>query len=169
MSAFSGPDITIVQQAVLIAVLVCAVATDFQRRLIPNWLTYPAMATGLILGAITGGFTGGARSVAGLCLGAVLYALPVAILGRGAGDLKLLAAVGSIGGPLFVLWCALFGEIAGGLLSAAVLIAKGRFGWTVAAVAVDIGSGQLPAARSQIGIPYAIPICAAAMTVMVLN
>jgi prepilin peptidase CpaA len=168
MSVLSGSEMTVVQLAALIAVLVCAVTTDFQRRLIPNWLTYPAMVLGVFLGTISDGFSGGAESVAGLCLGAALFALPVAILGRGAGDLKLLAAIGSIGGPIFVLWCALLSEIAGGLLSAALLITRGRLGTTVTAVAVDIGGGHVPAARSQISIPYAIPICAGALTAMFL-
>jgi prepilin peptidase CpaA len=168
MSIFSGPDMTVMQLTVLFALLACAVATDVQHRLIPNWLTYPSMVLGVFLGTISSGFPGGAESAAGICLGATLFALPVVILGRGAGDLKLLAALGSIGGPIFVLWCALFAEIAGGLLSAAPLISRGRLGTTVAAVAVDIGGGHVPAARSQISIPYAVPMCAGALAAMFL-
>jgi prepilin peptidase CpaA len=95
-----------------------------------------------------------------MLLGAVLFALPVAFLGRGAGDLKLIAAIGAIGGPVFVLWSALLAGVAGAILAASVLVARRRLGVVLAGMALDVTGGHVPAANSNIRLPYAVPIAA---------
>jgi prepilin peptidase CpaA len=152
-----------VRSLLIVSVVVIAVVTDLKRRRIYNALTFPTMAVGLTLGAIIDGPSGLLRSALGLLLGAALFVLPVAFLGRGAGDLKLLAAVGAIGGPLFVVWCALLTGAAGAVLAVAVLLAKRRFGVVIGGIALDAVSRRLPVAASNIRLPYAVPIAAGAV------
>jgi prepilin peptidase CpaA len=102
--------------AVLAAVVVLAVWFDVSTKRIPNWLTVGGMAAGLVLRAFVGfdalwsGMLGG---VAGLVLGVLFFAMGV----MGAGDGKLLAAVGScLGFAVFVQALPLI-AVAGGLLT----------------------------------------------------
>ena len=106
--------------AVLGVVAVGAVV-DVRSRRIPNFLTFGAAVAGIGLHAWTAGCAGLLFGVSGWLLGAVLF-LPMFLLrAMGAGDLKLLAAVGSFLGPIGVLWAAFFTALAGGVL--ALLIA----------------------------------------------
>lgn len=157
-------------QKVLVALVVgIAMVTDLRQRRIYNALTLPAMALGLTLGLIADGTSGLLNAAAGLLLGAALFLLPVAFLGRGAGDLKLLAALGAIGGPGFVVWCSLFTGAAGAVFAIAVLISKRRFGQVVGGMALDVISGGMPVAASNIRLPYAVPIAAGAIAALALR
>lgn len=161
-------DIAAPGQVLILAVLAIAVVTDVRRRRIYNALTFPAMVIGLAIGGVTDGLSGLLVALAGLLLGAALFAIPVGFLGRGAGDLKLLAALGAFGGPVFVVWCALLTGVAGALFAVAVLLSKRRFGLVIGGMALDMASGQLPVAASNIRLPYAIPIAAGAITTLAL-
>jgi prepilin peptidase CpaA len=110
--------------ATLIAVLVLSVWFDVRQGRIPNWLTAGGVAGALILRGFIGvealwmGLLGGA---VGLALGLLLF-----IAGAmGAGDGKLLAAVGSfLGFGVFVQSLPLIGAV-GGLLALAVTVRNG--------------------------------------------
>src|SRR5687767_9537851 len=104
-------------QAVILVAVAIAVVTDVRRRRIYNALTFPTMAVGLVLNTVLDGPTGFLAALTGLVLGFALFFVPVVAMGRGAGDLKLLAAVGALGGPLFVVWCALFTSVAGAIFA----------------------------------------------------
>jgi prepilin peptidase CpaA len=70
--------------------------TDWRRRRIPNWLTIPAFLAGIALNSILGGWQGAKMSLegAGLALGLLL---PLVLMrGFGAGDWKLVGAVGAL-------------------------------------------------------------------------
>jgi len=164
-STFSADDI---RQMLIVLIVGIAVVTDLRRRKIYNALTFPAMALGLIVGAVADGPSGLLRAGLGLLLGAALFALPVAFLGRGAGDLKLMAAVGALGGPLFVVWCALLTGVAGAVLAIVVLLAKRRFGVVIGGIALDAVSRRLPVAASNIRLPYAVPIAAGAVMALAI-
>jgi prepilin peptidase CpaA len=83
------------QWGVVIGASLVAAAVDLSSRRIPNWLTLPVFLTGLAIGAIRGGPGGLAESFGS----AVLLALPFLILfvfaGGGAGDAKLMGAIGA--------------------------------------------------------------------------
>lgn len=101
----------------LMAVLLIASLSDLRDRRIPNVLTLPAMAGGVALNVAMHGWNGLILALSGMALGAVLFLVPVALGGRGAGDLKLVAAVGAIGGPLLVFWAVLFAGIFGAIIA----------------------------------------------------
>jgi prepilin peptidase CpaA len=127
------------------------------------------MIFGLVFGTVVHGPSGFLKALLGLLLGAALFAIPVAFLGRGAGDLKLLAALGAIGGPSFVAWCALFTGAAGAVFAIAVLVSKRRFVSVVGGMALDVVSGGMPVAASNIRLPYAVPIAAGAIAALALR
>lgn len=84
--------------AVTLAVVLYAGYTDLRTRRIPNWLTVSGFLLGIALNSIFGGWRGALDSLegAGLALGLLL---PLVLLrGFGAGDWKLLGAVGALTG-----------------------------------------------------------------------
>ena len=125
----SGIDALRAVQDVLLVAFVGAVAyTDWRWRRIPNAITYPTVAVGLVLGLIEGPqgdlglvgevFRGGALDhLAGLALAfAVSYPFYVAG-GLKAGDGKLLMAVGALRGTTFLLGAAIYGALLGGVIA----------------------------------------------------
>jgi len=120
------------QIAVLALGLGAAVFTDVRTRRIPNWLT------GAIAGAAFGlAFGGGPvtplRALLGLVVGLALM-LPGHIIGAtGAGDVKLMAAVGAVVGPDVIFRAFLYSAVAGGVLAIVVALRRGRLGTTLKA------------------------------------
>lgn len=99
----------------LTALLIIASYTDFQWSRIPNWLTFPAMGLGMVLHAWIGGLGDALFGLAGLGVGMGLFLLPYACKAIGAGDVKLMAAVGAIVGPSSALSIAILSVLAGGI------------------------------------------------------
>jgi len=108
---------------VLIAAALIAAYTDLRTRRIPNWLTAGMIVYGLAFHSYRGGWSGFLLGLGGLALGGGLILIPMLIpfarRGLGGGDVKFLAAVGSIVGAqgvflVFILATAL-GAILGGI------------------------------------------------------
>ena len=86
----------LIAQCVLGAVVLAAAATDWRQGKIPNWLTLPAMAAGLVINCFAGfGFE---KALFGMLGGLGVYFLFFVIGFRGAGDGKLMGAVGAFVG-----------------------------------------------------------------------
>jgi len=120
------------QIAVLALGLGAAVFTDVRTRRIPNWLTgaIAGAAFGLALG---GGPVTPVRALLGLLVGLVLM-LPGHVIGAtGAGDVKLMAAVGAVVGPDVIFRAFLYSAVAGGVLAVVVALRRGRLGTTLKA------------------------------------
>ncbi len=162
-------DATLVQALILVTAAI-ALTTDLRRRRIYNALTFPVMAVGLAVNTLTDGPGGLLWAVAGLLLGGALFFVPVAMGGRGAGDLKLLAALGALGGPQFVFWCALYTSIAGGVLAVVVLLVSRRLFAVVGGMVFQAAYGQqMPHATSNLRIPYAVPIAVGAVVTLAVR
>ena len=114
-------------QAASILVALIAAAWDLKTRRIPNVLTFGAAIGAIIAHGYLGGLSGSGWALAGWFVG-VAFFLPIfALGGMGAGDVKLLAALGAWLGPGPVVWVALFSLIAGGLIGVAVAVGYGYF------------------------------------------
>jgi prepilin peptidase CpaA len=117
-----------------------ATVVDLRTRRIPNALT--ATMAGIGVGLAAAGVSGislGA-SAAGLLVGLLLM-MPGHMLGAtGAGDVKLMGAIGAIVGPALVVTAFLFTAIAGGVLAVIVAARRQRLAATFA------GTGRLIAA-----------------------
>jgi prepilin peptidase CpaA len=88
----------------LCAVLVSAVAgwIDWRSRRIPNWLTVPCLGLGLVANTTVLGWQGPREFLAGVALALTVLFPLVWIRALGAGDWKLMGALGGILGPLHI-------------------------------------------------------------------
>jgi prepilin peptidase CpaA len=93
-----------------------AVAWDISTRRIPNVLTFGAALVALGAHGYLGGWNGLGMAAAGWAAGVALFFPVFALGGMGAGDVKLLGAVGAWLGPAAAVWIALYSGIAGGLM-----------------------------------------------------
>ena len=111
---------------ILIILVLTSFITDITKKKIYNIQTYPSMAMGLILGYIAGGGHGILMSFAGLFTGLALLFIIFLAGGIGAGDVKLLGAIGALKGTVFVLWTMFYTGLIGGIMAFALLIWKGK-------------------------------------------
>lgn len=111
-------------QTVLAGVLLVAVVTDLRSCRIPNWLTVPAMTSGVMIHTFIDGWVGLIFSLGGLAAGLALFLVFFTSGGMGAGDVKLMAAVGSFLGISDVMSAALLTMLLGGLYAAMTMIAR---------------------------------------------
>lgn len=123
---------------ILAVILTWAVVSDLRSRRIPNLLTLPGLALGLVLWTVEAGWLGLKTSLLGTLAGGALLFLPFAAGGIGAGDVKLLAVVGAFSGPAVVFRSFLAAAIIGGLGSAVVLWRAGRLGATLKTALWDV-------------------------------
>lgn len=107
------------------ALVTLACVSDVYTRRIPNALTFSAAGGALLFHAVTGGMSAAGWSLAGWLVGALLFFPIFALRGMGAGDVKLLAAVGAWLGPGQVAIAALLTSIAGGVIALVVALAHG--------------------------------------------
>ena len=172
-AAWSFPDVAV------LVVSSAACVTDLMSRRIPNVLTFGASGAALVFWTWTAGLSGLGLGLAGWVVGCALF-LPWFILGgMGAGDVKLLAALGAWLGPRDALWLALCAGLAGGVFGVAVSLVAGYFResvsnlwgllmfWRVAGVQ-PLPELTLASARGP-RLPYAIPITVGAVTVLWLR
>ncbi len=113
--------VSIVSIAALLVASVAA-ASDLATRRIPNLLTLGAAAVALVYHTATNGPTGFGTALAGWLVGAAVFFPFFALGGMGAGDVKLVAAIGAWLGPLGAVQVALAAAIAGGLVAAIVML-----------------------------------------------
>lgn len=156
----------------LIAGLLMAAVIDWRTMRIPNWLTVGGMAWGLLYHATrdTSVATGLLTSAGGLGTGFALLLPLYALRVMGAGDVKLMAAVGAVLGLPGVLHAVLWSFIVGGVAAigyALSLRMSRRMASNVAAIvqsmAFAVLVGQRPTAalagRASVGkLPYALSI-----------
>src|SRR4029079_15697313 len=112
-------------QDLALALALMAAVWDLRTRRIPNLLTFGGALIAAALHGYLGGWNAAGLSLAGWAVGLVLFLPFFALGGLGAGDVKLLAAVGACVGPLAAVWVALFTSIAGGALALVVALYSG--------------------------------------------
>jgi len=153
---------------VLAAGLVTAAVIDLRSRRIPNELTAAMAVLGIGLAGLGwSGATVGA-ALAGLVLGLLLMMPGYALGATGAGDVKLMAAVGAIVGPSLVLSAFLCTSLAGGVLALAVAIRRRRLAATLAqtgrlVAAPGAAPGEIKAASAASRFAYGPAIAAGSM------
>lgn len=108
----------------LLVVTAGALFSDLKWRKIPNCLTGGAILAGLAAAAGSGGLPALAEGAAGLFVGTGLLLVPFLAGAVGGGDVKFLAAVGSLMGSAFVLTAGLYACVAGGAVALALLVRR---------------------------------------------
>jgi prepilin peptidase CpaA len=101
-----------------------AAIADIRTHKIPNWLTFPTMGLGLVLNGASSGMSGLLLSLEGLGLGFGLLFVVYVLGGMGAGDVKLLSAVGAIVGPRLVFYAFIWTALVGGLMAMALIVSR---------------------------------------------
>ena len=85
---------------ILLTLLAAAAGfTDLRWRRIPNWLTVPGCLLGIALNSIAAGWRGTRESLLGSGLGLLVLLPFVLVRSLGAGDWKLVGAIGAFLGP----------------------------------------------------------------------
>lgn len=84
-----------VRWGVVIGAAAVAAATDLRSRRIPNLLTGPLLIGGLVYGAMVAGFAGWLDGLLACLLLATPYVVLFVCAGGGAGDAKLMGALGA--------------------------------------------------------------------------
>lgn len=96
---------------------ISAAGCDIYQRRIPNSLVLTGAATGLLLQVLLAGPGGILAAIYGLLVGLAVF-MPGYLLGfTGAGDVKLMAAVGTFLGPLGAFQAALASILAGSVIA----------------------------------------------------
>ncbi len=106
----------------LIIVLIISSVTDLYQRRIPNLVTWPAVLMALLIYFLIGGLDGVLFSLGGLAFGFVIFLLPYLMGGMGAGDVKLMCAVGSVLGFRHTIGAFLFIAIVGGVMALGLML-----------------------------------------------
>jgi len=107
---------------VLLIGLISAGIMDVRSSRVPNLITFPLALVGLVFHALSDSGNGILFSVEGLGLGFSLLIGFYIYGGMGAGDVKLLAAVGAVVGPLNVFVGFLVAALFGGLYAVAIMV-----------------------------------------------
>ncbi|MHC1790092.1 A24 family peptidase [Solidesulfovibrio sp.] len=115
--------------AVTALAVVAGAAVDVASKRIPNMITFPAILLLLAIHTAFSGLPGLTDALLGLGGGLLIFLIPYLFRVLGAGDVKLLAAVGAGLGPTALLTVVLLTSLAGGLQAAGWLAAK-RFSRT---------------------------------------
>lgn len=98
-------------------IVVCfATITDLRSRRIPNWLVFPYWLAGIVVQCVLSGWHGFGQSLAGTGIAIGVFGGLFLLGGMGAGDVKLLAAVGAWIGPAQMVFALIFTALAGGVI-----------------------------------------------------
>ena len=131
---------------ILLPLIIIAAIYDLRYRRIPNWLTLSGVVAGLAMNAVLDPIWPGiAFSLKGLGIGFGVYFLLYAIRAMGAGDVKLMAAVGAVVG--WQNWFAIFivTAVLGGVLAIIFSLLKGRLTttfWNVGFILSEMKHGR---------------------------
>ena len=112
---------------VLTVVLVTAAVIDIRFQRIPNLLTYPTMVAALGYHFLINGVDGLLFSAGGLIVGIALFIVPYLMGGMGAGDTKLMGAVGAVLGIRGVVIASFSTAFIGGIYALVLLAVRYKY------------------------------------------
>ena len=172
-------ELELVRHLLLFAVLIIAVYTDLARGRIYNWCTIGGLVAGLLISYALGGFWDlglGGPNLVGALLGAavalLVFAWPYFKGGIAAGDVKLMAAVGAIGGLQhgYIAYALFYCSLVGAVMALLALIWRGRllsgvkgalrFAFTLERISAGSGEPQGDGSDKtrKIAVPYGFAI-----------
>jgi len=131
-----------------------AAVLDVRSRRIPNALIVVALVLGVGIHVVRFGLPGLAIASGGALFGGLLLVPLYRVRAMGAGDVKLMAALGALVGPQMILWVALYSAILGGVLSALMLAQRHQLGRSMRRLVARPGRIE----RSGLKAPYGVAI-----------
>ena len=130
-----------IMEIVLLLFLSLALYFDLKEGRIPNKLTFTAIIFGLISRLMAGGFSHLYAGLLGGLVGLLILLIPFLLRGMGAGDVKLLTAIGVFQGVEFILYTAVAMGIVGGIISVYYIFFKQlRGAYFPYGVAISLGA-----------------------------
>jgi len=133
-------------EILLLLVVLVAAVYDVRYRRIPNWLSVSGVAAGLGLNSFMySGWPGLKLSLLGLLVGFGVYFVLYALRAMGAGDVKLMAAVGAIIGWRDWFGTFLITAIIGGAMALILVASKRRMKktlWNLSFIISELKSGR---------------------------
>lgn len=165
----------------VVALVVVAMSYDLHARRIPNWLVGTALIAALPIEIVANGLPiGPIWWVTGALTGGLLFLPGYLIRMLGAGDVKLMAAVGALMGPRGALEAALTATVVGGAISFVALLQKRRLRKGVASamsILITMSADDTPetaetkhAVGSAVGsLPYGIAIAIGSVIAIAAN
>jgi prepilin peptidase CpaA len=111
---------------------------DWRFRRIPNWLTVSGFALGLGINGVVSGWAGLKGGLEGAGIAIAILIIPVILRGIGAGDLKLMIALGACLGPWMFLNVLLASIFIAGIMAIIEIVRKRRVKETFGNLAVLI-------------------------------
>ena len=167
--------------AVLIPGVLVASWIDFAKRKVPNWLNATLIALGFAVQGYFFGWQGLSTGLLGLLVGFGLLIVPWMMHGMGAGDVKLMAAIGVWLGPWLTLCSFLVGAVFGGVAAVVMILATGRLRLACANMNVilakctsgrtlfsEFGSVESFGSTTQ-KLPYGVPLTAGTLVVLAVH
>lgn len=112
--------------AILLMLITAAGFCDLKERKIPNKITFTGILIGIMFNIITVGGMGLLQSLLGMFAGLAIFFLPFVMGGMGAGDVKLMGAIGALMGWRFSVMTALYSAIVGGIMVLIYLLHTGK-------------------------------------------
>jgi prepilin peptidase CpaA len=163
--------------AIAVVFIVACCVVDARTRRIPNVLSAGAMLAGLGLNAAYFGMVGFWVSLGGLLAAGAVLLPAFAVGGLGAGDVKMMGAIGALIGPQLALAALGLGMIFGGVIMLAHLARRGRLKEKLGATWAMVAAASLarsveplrgPAADPDaIALPYSVPLGLGTVTVLI--
>jgi prepilin peptidase CpaA len=168
-------------KVLLLCTVLVAGVFDLRYRRIPNWLNLGAIGLGMAVNVILFALHGLVLALLGIGCSLLVYVPLYLVRGMGAGDVKLMAAVGAIVGPMNWLYIFLFTALLGGVVSLLYVVFRKRLYQTLLNLQLVVGElarVRLPASREArldirhrdaLRIPHGAVIAFGALTFVVLG
>ncbi len=112
--------------AILVPATLLASWIDYSQRRVPNWLNAAIALVGFLAQGYFCGWPGITSGALGLLVGFGLLIVPWMMHGMGAGDVKLMAAIGVWFGPWLTLLGFALGAVIGGVIAGIMIVAAGK-------------------------------------------
>jgi prepilin peptidase CpaA len=164
--------------AIMVPGVLYASWIDYAERRVPNWLNASLAAAGLIAQGIYAGWSGVGTGALGMLVGFSVLIVPWLMHGMGAGDVKLMAAIGCWLGPWLTLVSFAVGGVIGGVAAVAMIASSGRAAHAMANVQTiltkvrrwdtafsNFGGAKTFGDTSQL-LPYGVPLTAGTLIVL---
>jgi prepilin peptidase CpaA len=164
--------------AILIPGILLASWIDFSQKRVPNWLNLALIVVGFSVQGVFFGSQGLATGVLGMLVGFGVLIVPWLMHGMGAGDVKLMAAIGVWLGPVLTLYAFALGAGIGALVAMIMIVSTGRLRMACANMGIivakcsnpdtlfsEFGSAKSFGSTSQL-LPYGVPLTAGTLVIL---
>jgi len=164
--------------AILVPGILLASWIDYSQRRVPNWLNATLILLGFTVQGAFFGWAGLESGLSGMGTGFGLLIVPWMMHGMGAGDVKLMAAIGVWLGWKLTLYSFALGAILGGIAAVVMILSSGRLRLACVNLGVilakcsnpqsvfsEVGSAKSFGSTSQL-LPYGVPLTGGTLVIL---